>query len=160
MGLVALAGTLEPGRAAAWGRFGTAGAVASVAVAAALQAVDGVALKVVVDRWAAAEGEARALAFEAAYAVRQIEIGLASLLSLLSGLTLVAFGFALLPSARYPDWLGALGLLAGAGLLAGGVAQAHAGFSGAAMMLSMLASSVLLVWAVIAGIFMWRAATL
>src|SRR6476620_1015447 len=40
-GLVALAATLEPGRAAAWGRIGAAGAVASVALAAALQAVDG-----------------------------------------------------------------------------------------------------------------------
>src|SRR3954467_2654511 len=32
-GLVALAATLEPGRAAAWGRIGAAGAVASVALA-------------------------------------------------------------------------------------------------------------------------------
>jgi hypothetical protein len=128
-------------------------------MAAALQAVDGVALKLMVDRWATAEGDARALAFEAAYAVRQIEIGFAGLLSLLSGFSLIAFGFALLPSARYPGWLGALGLLAGAGLLAGGVTQAHAGFSGAAMMLSMLASSVLLVWAILVGILMWRSAT-
>ena len=50
MGLVALAATLEPGRAAAWARIGLAGAVATIAVAAALQAVDGVALKVVGDR--------------------------------------------------------------------------------------------------------------
>jgi hypothetical protein len=47
-------------------------------VAATLQAVDGVALKVTVDRWAAATGEARLLAYEAAHAVRQIEIGFAS----------------------------------------------------------------------------------
>jgi hypothetical protein len=76
--LVALAATFEPGRASAWARIGLAGAMASVAVAGALQAVDGVALKATVDRWAAASGEARATVFEAALAVRQVEIGLAS----------------------------------------------------------------------------------
>ena len=50
MGMVAFAATFEPGRAAAWARIGSAGAVASIAMAAALQAVDGVALKGMVDR--------------------------------------------------------------------------------------------------------------
>src|SRR5687768_1212063 len=77
--LVAFAATLEPGRPAAWGRVGLVGAAATLAAAAALQAVDGVALKMMVDRWAASSGDARPLAFEAALAVRQIEIGLASL---------------------------------------------------------------------------------
>ena len=159
MGLVAFAGTVEPGRAAAWARLGAAGAVASVAVAAALQAVDGVALKALVDRWAAAAGEARPLAFEAAYAVRQVEIGLAGLLSILGGLTLVAFGLAVLRSARYPAWLGAIGLLDGLGMAAAGAAQASTGFSGLAMALSMLTSSVFLAWAVLAGALMRRWAT-
>jgi hypothetical protein len=94
MALVALAGTLEPGRPAAWARIGLAATAAMIAMAAALQAVDGVALKVMVDRWAAATGDARMLAYEAAFAVRQVEIGLASLLSLVSGLTLTVFGVA------------------------------------------------------------------
>jgi hypothetical protein len=47
-----------------------AGTVAGVAVAAALQAVDGIALKVTVDRWAAATGDVRAVVYEAALAVR------------------------------------------------------------------------------------------
>lgn len=68
--LVALAGTLEAGAAAAWGRIGATGTAAIIAGAAALQAVDGIALKVMVDRWAASSGEARALAFEGAFAVR------------------------------------------------------------------------------------------
>jgi hypothetical protein len=158
MALVALAATLEPGRAAAWARIGLAGAVATIAVAAALQAVDGVALKAMVDRWVAATGESRVLAFEAAFAVRQIEIGLASLLSLVSGFTLSVFGVAILYSTRYPTWLGGIGLLGGLGTVAAGAAQASTGFSGLAMTLSMLASSVLLIWAILAGILMWRLA--
>ena len=106
--LVALASTFGPGTAAAWSRIGLAGAAATLAVAAVLQAVDDVALKLMVDRWAASTGAAQVLAFEGAFAVRQVEIGLASFLSLVSGLTLTAFGAAMLLSRRYPGWLGRL----------------------------------------------------
>jgi hypothetical protein len=74
MTLIAFAATLELGRAAAWGRIGASGAVASVALAAALQAVDGVALKATVDHWAAAEGAARPLTFEVAL-VQECRLG-------------------------------------------------------------------------------------
>jgi hypothetical protein len=156
--LVALAATIEAGRAAAWARIGIVGTAASVAAAAALQAVDGVALKVMVDRWAHASSEARAAAFEGAFAVRQIEVGLASLLSVLFGLTLSAFGVSLVSSRRFPTWLGWLGLLGGLGTVAAGIAQAYTGFSGLAMALSMPASCVLLAWAIVVGVFLWRLA--
>jgi hypothetical protein len=156
--LVALAATFPSGRASAWARFGSIGAAASVAVAAALQAVDGVALKAAVNRWAGAAGEARSLAFEAAFAIRQIEIGLASFLSVVFGFTLIAFGLAMLCSARYPAWLGVIGLVGALGALAAGAAQASTGFSNLAMFASMLSSSVLLIWVVLVGFFMWRLA--
>jgi hypothetical protein len=156
--LAALAATFEPGLAAAWGRIGLALTAASIAVAAALQAVDGVALKMTVDRWAAATGDVRAHAYEAAFAVRQVEIGLASLLSLLSGVTAIVFGLAMLLSARYPAWLGALGLLGGLGSAAAAAAQAAMGFSGLAMILSMAASGAILVWFILVGILLWRVA--
>lgn len=157
-GLIAVATTLEAGRAAAWGRLGAAGAVASIAEAAGLQAVDGVALKVTIDRWAAASGEARAMAFEAALALRQLETGLAGLLSITGGLTLLALAWGVLCSTRYPAWVGALGLISGAGMAAAGTAQASTGFSGLAMTLSMLATSMFLVWIIFAGLRMWRLA--
>jgi hypothetical protein len=156
--LVALAGIMDTGRASAWARIGAFGAAAGVATAAALQAVDGVALKVMVDRWAGATGDARALAFEGALAVRQIEVGLASLLSVLFGLTMLAFSVALLFSRRFGAWLGWLGVVGGSGTLVAGVAQAHAGFSPVAMTISMAASSVLILWALAVGIAMWRLA--
>jgi hypothetical protein len=90
--------------------------------------------------------------------VRQIEIGLAGLLSLVSGLTLAVFGLAMVLSTRYPAWLGGIGLLGGLGTVAAGAAQASAGFSSLAMTLSMPASSLLLAWAVLAGVYMWRLA--
>ena len=156
--LVAVAGTVEAGAPAAWAWIGVVGTAASVAAAAALQAVDGIALKVMVDRWARATGEARARAFEGAFAVRQIEVGMASLLGVLSGLTVTVLGVAMLRSRRFPDWLGGAGLLGGLGTIAAGMAQAYTGFSPLAMALSMPAGSFLLVWAIAVGASLWRLA--
>jgi len=156
--LVALAAAIEPGAPAAWARIGVVGTAGSVAAAAGLQAVDGVALRVMVTRWAQADGESRARAFEGAFAVRQIEIGMASLLSVLFGLTISAFAVSLLLGRRFPVWLGWLALLGGLGTVAAGVAQAYTGFSPLAMALSMPASSVLLLWAIVVGAYLWRLA--
>ena len=75
MALVALSHTFEDCRAEAWGIVGRAGAIVTVALAAALQAVDGIALKTMVDRWVTAPAD-QPVAFEAAFAVRQVEVGL------------------------------------------------------------------------------------
>jgi len=153
--LVALAGTMESGSPSAWARIGVVGTAASIAMAAALQAVDGVALKVMVNRWMQASAETRARVFDAAFAVRQIEIGMASLLSILFGLTVSVFGISMLTGRRFPAWLGWIGLLGGLATASAGVAQAYTGFSALAMTLSMPAGSVLLVWAIVVGLFLW-----
>lgn len=157
-GLVALAAVLDPGAPLAWAQIGRLGTTVSVAATAALQAVDGVALKVVVDRWAAAEGAERTRAFEAAFAVRQVEIGLASLTGLTFGLTITVFGVAMLLGRRFPAWLGWVALAGGLGTVAGGIAQAYTGFSRLAMTLGMPASAVVLVWTVGTALVMWRLA--
>lgn len=154
--LLALADAANTEKARTWARIGVLGTAASVAAAAALQAVDGVALKVLVDRWAQASGEQQLRSFEAALAVRQVEIGLASLLSLLFGLTLSAYGASLLLSLHAWKRLGWLGLAGGLGSAGAGVAQAYTGFSPAAMVLSMGASSFALLWVLLVGVFLWR----
>lgn len=55
--LVALEATFEPGRAAAWARIGSVGAVASAALYAANQGVDGVSNHAADLRWATATGK-------------------------------------------------------------------------------------------------------
>jgi len=136
--------------------IGAAGAAASVAVAAVLQAVDGVALKTMVDAWAAAPAERKEAIFAAAFGVRQIEVGTASLFCLVLGLTTVCYGAALVSSDAYPRWLGVLAFPGAAGLVAAGVVQAYTGFSAFAMALSMPSSLALLCWMIAAGICMWR----
>jgi hypothetical protein len=157
--VVALTETLGSGRAASWAHVGIAGIAASLAVAAALQAVDGVALKNTVDRWAGATGNARAIAYETAFAVRQIEIGLAAFLSLLFGFAWIVLAAAILESGRYPRWLGLGGMFGGLATTIAGTAQGYAGFSAKPMVLSMIASVVLLIWTMAAGALLWRAAS-
>ncbi len=154
--LVALSRTFDVGRAAAWSRIGLVGAIASLAVAASLQAVDGVALKFMVDRWAAAPAEQQPAIFEAAFGVRQVEIGLASLMSLLFGITVAVYGVAIIANPTYGRWVGFMALLGGLGTAAAGIAQAYTGFSESVMMISMPASLLLLIWMIVVGVLMWR----
>src|SRR5437773_8198142 len=108
--LLFLAQQLEAASGTGWTRLAAGGAIASLAVAAALQAVDGVALKVMVDAWAAAPEAQKESAFRAAFAVRQIEVGLASMASLSLGLTATLYGIALLADCAYPRWVGGLAM--------------------------------------------------
>ncbi|MGH2372348.1 MAG: hypothetical protein ACRDIC_02565 [bacterium] len=77
--LVVLSRVMSSGDDSLWPHIGVVGAGASLAVAAALQAVDGVALKVMVDSWAAAPAAEKDVLFYATFGVRQIEIGLAGI---------------------------------------------------------------------------------
>src|SRR5436190_15255533 len=52
--LLLLARRLESANGTGWSRLAAGGAIASLAVATALQAVDGIALKALVDSWAVA----------------------------------------------------------------------------------------------------------
>ncbi len=154
--LVALSAQLEAGWAAAWGRIGIFAAGVSVAVAAALQAVDGIALKAMVDRLAAADGATRPATFEAAFAVRQIEIGLAGLLSVSFGLALFAFAAGLGASAKFPRWFAVVAALAGIGTFAAGCAQSASGFSALSMNLSLASSVIALGWGGALGVLLLR----
>jgi hypothetical protein len=116
-GLVALSWKLRAGRAGAWALLAGFATVASVSLAGALQAVDGIALKFMVDRWSSSAEVTRAMVFEAAFGVRQIEIGLASLTGAFFGLTALLYGITLLLSPVAPAWLGLFGALGGVATL-------------------------------------------
>ena len=155
-GLIALYDTLARERAGWIARFGLFAAVASVAVTAMLQAVDGVALKVMVDGWQAAPAEEKQASFLAALAVRQVEVGLASLVSVLFGTTIVLYGIAVAVTRVYPQWLGWVAAIAGAGTLAGGFVTAHDGFSEFAMTFNVPFNLTIVFWMIAMGVLMWR----
>ena len=142
------------GAAADWAYAGMAGAIGSLSMASALQAIDGIALKASVDAWAAASDNQKAILFQTALGTRQIEIGLASIVTLLTGMTVSIYGIAFLIDQGCPNWLGLLGIIDGVMLISAGLATAYAGFSDIAMTLSMPSSVLLLVWVIIVGVFM------
>jgi hypothetical protein len=154
--LLFLAQQLELVSSTGWVRLAAGGAIASLATSTVLQAVDGIALKVMVDTWAVAPAAQKEAAFYAAFAVRQVEIGLASVLSLLSGLTVTVYGRVLLVDHTYPKWLGGLAIVGGVPTTVAGVVMAYTGFSGLTMAINMPASSLLLVWTFTLGVCMWR----
>lgn len=154
--LVLLSRRMADGQAAKWATLGTTGAIASLTMASALQAVDGVALKVMVDSWAATPEPGKTAIFQAAFGVRQIETGLASITSLLFGLTALVYGVALWIDHRVPRWIAALGIVGGVPTAIAGVVIAHTGFSRLAMVINMPSSSLLILWIMVLGIYAWR----
>ncbi len=154
--LIQLSRLLASGSARGLAWIGAAGSIARLAVAAALQAVDGIALKMMVDAWTAAAEPDKTTLFYAAYGVRQIEVGLASVMSLLFGLTMCAYGVALISDHRFAKWLGWLPIIGGIPTAIGGVVIAYTGFSGLAMSINMPASLLLLIWMIALGVWFWR----
>ena len=104
-----------------------AATVATAAIWAVLQAVDGVALKQAVDAWADAPGAERSARFGNAETVRWTEWGLQSYFRLLLGLTFALFGIAVARTGVVARWLGWVGAVAGVLYMATGVAVGHVG---------------------------------
>ena len=118
----------------------------AAASACALQAVDGIALRNMVLAWAEADAADKPFLFAAAFGVRQIEIGMASVFALTGGIAVATFTALLWKETSFPRWLVALGLSAGLATAVGGLAMAYTGFSDLAMTINMPASIMLLVW--------------
>jgi Domain of unknown function (DUF4386) len=125
-----------------------AGAATSAAAAfAALQAIDGVALKHAVDAWAAAPAAERAGAFADAELVRSLEWGANAFFRLLQGATLVLFAGATARMSLTPRWLSWVGLAGGGAYVVTGAVVAADGFSRTSLTLSFAADPLFLMFA-------------
>lgn len=156
VGLLAVGDAIRHEPAGWIARLGWVFGVCATAVAAALQAVDGIALKVTVDYWSSAPLDQRQSAFMAAFAVRQIEVGLASFVGMLFGVTAILCGIAMAWSKGFPAWLGWLGVVGGVGTVAGGLLSAHTGFSAIAMDVAMPFNLLIVIWMIPTGVVLWR----
>ena len=155
LALLALDRLMRPDRARSFSSLGSSVAVASLAVFAALQAVDGVALKMTVDQWAKAPESEKLGLFAAAIAIRRIEMGVAALWSLVTGVAVVLFGLATTVSDNLPRWSGYAVVMAGALSCVGGVVMAHEGFSATAMNVH-LSALIVIAWVAYMSILMLR----
>ncbi|HVY51505.1 MAG TPA: hypothetical protein VHA07_08065 [Devosia sp.] len=137
--------------------FGAAAAAASLALYAALQAVDGVALRQAVTAWAAAPEAEKMARFAAAESIRWLEWGMRSYQDFAMGLTLVLFAAALAQTrlvARPIGWL--MGLTGLAWFAQGWIAGAE-GFTPAQSIAIVSAWALSLVWMVWLAVAAWAA---
>jgi hypothetical protein len=109
-------------------RWALGATIATAAVWAVLQAVDGVTLKQNVDAWAAASGPRKDILFADAETVRWIEWGLQSYFRLLLGLTFILFGVGVARTGIAARWLGIAGIIGGLLYMTIGIAVGHSGF--------------------------------
>ncbi|WP_306054252.1 hypothetical protein [Natronococcus wangiae] len=129
--VIALTWRLRRGVSGVWAILGGAAMVACASVYAVFIAVDGVALGILVGRWAQAGPERQELLYETAFAVRQIEAGLFSVQWLLFGVAAGLFAGAFFTGARTAfrlGWLSGMGWLsvgASIGALSFGIVQAQ-----------------------------------
>jgi hypothetical protein len=128
-GVIALHRFLETrGRDVLLARMAFAATIATAAVWAVLQAVDGTALKEATDAWGQAVAAQKDLRFADAETVRWTEWGLQSYFRLLMGLTFALFGTAVARTGIVARWAGFAGILAGLAYATIGVAVGHTGF--------------------------------
>jgi hypothetical protein len=159
--IIALAWRLRRGVAGVWATLGGAAMVVCASVYAVFIAVDGVALGIMVDRWAEAGPEQQELLYETAFAVRQIEGGLFSIQWLMFGIAAGLFAGAFFASAETPvrlRWMSGMGWLsvvAGIGALSFGIVQAQTGYSDVSMAFQ-TGLYLGVVWVVAVGVFLYR----
>jgi hypothetical protein len=156
LAVVLLARPVSGTHGTGWARVTEVFGAAGLALAATLQAVDGVALKSMVDQWKSAADADRQSLFSAALAVRQVEIGLDSLLALAIGATILAYGCARLADAGSGRGLGYSAIVVGVGSAASGVLIALGGYSVEAMFATMVTGVTAVVWSASVGVWAWR----
>ena len=137
--------------------IGLALAIMTASAIAALQAVDGIALKMAVDSWVAAPSEEKAVTFGIAEGIRFIEYGTNSIFRILQGLVAIIFGVAIVKSKLLSRWIGGAGVIIGAVTIYAGIEVAYFAFGydniGGLRGISMI---VYFIWVGILGGFMWR----
>jgi hypothetical protein len=157
LAMVLLARAVAGPGGAAWARVTAACATAGFATAAVLQAVDGVALKAMVDLWSSASDD-RPTLFAATLAVRQVEIGLDALLALVLAAAFLSLGVALLTAPARSRGLGGLALATAAAAAANGLVLALGGFSNTAMLATTASGLLGLAFLLTAAVWSWRRA--
>jgi len=137
--------------------IGFAVAIMTASSIAILQAVDGIALKMAVDSWAAAPSEEKDIKLRVAEGIRWIEYGTNSIFRILQGTVAAIFGVAIVKSMLLSRWIGGAGIAVGALCIIGGIEVAYVGFGYTNFVgLRGISMIIYFIWILILGGFMWR----
>ena len=159
-GLLAISRSITAGAGAVWARLGRATAVVGVALVGVFAAIDGIAMKQIVDAWASAQAGEKEIAFRVAMAFFAVNAGVFSVVIMeYFGLNFVLYGLAVLGSTVYPRWLGWVALLAGIGAFAVGLIQGLSGPTPATFGLFTAFAIPLTLWVIAMGVLLGRKAS-
>ena len=131
-------------------------AVASAAVFVVDQAVDGIALKKMVDGLVIAPAAEVALDFRIAQAIRWVAVGLDTGFGFSEGGTIALFGLAMLASTLYPKWVGWIGIVNGMAEIAAAAATVLTGFSPLVTGLNWVTFVANSLWVIAVVVILWR----
>jgi hypothetical protein len=137
----------------AW--IGLALAIMTASAFAILQAVDGIANKMVDDSRFAAPPEETALTFRVAEGIRFIEYGTNSIFRILQGTVAVIFGVAIVKSKILNKWIGGAGVVIGVVTIYAGLEVAYLGFGGLTTIIG-ISMIIYFIWVGVLGGLMWK----
>jgi hypothetical protein len=160
-GLVAISRSIAEEPGSAWAGLGSAGALVSASILFVLMASDGIAIKVLADAWMSAAGEERLPAFRVAHALALVNFAIFTVWTVVFfGVTIFAYGLAVLTSDTYPKWLGWVAVVASIASAMIGLNQAYRGASVfVTNVLFPIFSLIITVWVLVMGILLWRKAS-
>ncbi len=159
-GMVALYRSISQEPGAGLARLGYTTAVVGGCIFLVSVAIDGFAMKAVAESWISASEAQKAVAFQVAYAVGQVNFGIYSIWFIIFfGVTLILYGLAIGLSDVYPHWLGWAAVAGGLWSATVGLIQFYNGPSVLNTDLRFLLLMFLIsIWVLVMGVFLWRKA--
>ncbi len=154
-GLVALTRSLSGEWGSPLAQLGLAMGSIALTVTCVEMAIDGLGLRFVADAWASAPAGDKPAALYAAHAVNRMGSGLATVSGVTLGATFVFYGLAVAMSSAYPRSLGWIGAAAGLVAVANGLLGR---FSPLGSIPLGIPVAVLILWALVMGLLLWRRA--
>jgi hypothetical protein len=154
----ALASSLTHGVSWTLGRLGAVTIIVGAAIHVVDSSISGFGLTALANAWANAQASEQASLLRIADTLRYVLNGTwPSVHSYFHGVPFILAGLAVVFSRRYPAWLGWVGVVGGAGSLAGGVLMFFGVGLGRQRFFVVFAQIVSL-WMVAIGVLMWRRA--
>jgi hypothetical protein len=157
-GLVAIRHTAQGELPEALARLGVYAGIIGLTIGLIVVTLDGVAAKVLADRWALLSGAEKAIGLQMVTLNETLNFALAGLFNMtFAGVPFLFLGLAVALSNIFPRWLGWIAVAAGIFSIAGGLVQLFSGVpTTTSLILTIIGPTVISLWLLVMGIQLVR----
>lgn len=157
-GLVAIRHTAQGGLPEALARLGVYAGIIGLTIGLIIVTLDGVAAKVLADRWALLSGPEKDIGLQMVTLNETLNFALAGLFFMsFAGVPFLLLGLAVALSNTFPRWLGWIAVAAGIFSVAGGFIQLFSGVpTNTTLVLTLIGPTVISLWLLVMGILLVR----